>query len=440
MLINCYRPGFCVKLVKCGKLSRNEEKMSSCDDVNLTRGLLPLEQAMSQMLAYIDCVEGYDEVPLSQCDGLILAVDLKSHIDVPPFDNSAMDGYAFAHQSLHSTTNLQQVGTVFAGSPFHGTVETGQCVRIMTGAKLPKGCDTVIMQEYAQVTDEQVSFKRAVACGANVRSLGEEFSQGQQVMEQGTVLSPRHIALLASLGVASVPVRQKLKVAIFSTGDELTPLGQPLAEGQIYDSNRYALVSMLAKLPVDIIDYGVIADNPDEIRATFLQADTEADVVISSGGVSVGEADFTRDILQELGDINFWKLAIKPGKPIAFGRLSQSVFFGLPGNPVSAMVTFYKLAKPAILAMAGAQVLQPINLQAKLTHDLGKSVGRQDFQRGILVTNALGELEVTSTGKQSSSMMGSMCLANCFIVLSREQGKVCAGETVTVELFDSCLN
>jgi len=414
--------------------------MSCCDDVELIRGLMPLEQARSRMLDSLVPINDIVERELGDCLGGVLASDIYSPIDVPPFNNSAMDGYAMAYQSLEPSQSLTMVGKSFAGIPYNGQVALGQCVRIMTGAMMPNDCDTVVMQEHVCAQDDNITVNKQARSQQNVRRLGEEFKLGQQVLEQGTIITPRHIALLASLGFATLPVRPKLKVAIFSTGDELVKLGQPLLDGQIYDSNRFALIAMLEKLPVDIIDYGVINDDPDKIRATFLDADLKADVIISSGGVSVGEADFTRDIIEEIGQINFWKLAIKPGKPIAFGQFDNSVFFGLPGNPVSAMVTFYQLAKPALLKLGGGIVKPALQLTAKLTHDLRKSSGRLDFQRGVVGRNEQGVLEVVSTGTQSSSMMGSMCLANCFIVLPQEQGNVSAGDDVMIELFDSALN
>jgi len=413
--------------------------MSSCDDIDLTRGLIPLEQARKQMLSSLSAVTDTFDNDLEGCLGMVLASDIYSPINVPPFNNSAMDGYAMAHQSLAENHIFSMVGKSFAGIPYQGSVALGQCVRIMTGAMLPEGCDTVIMQEHVSVDDDNITINQLPKLGQNVRRRGEEFILDKLVLAKGCVITPRHIALCASLGFAHLPVKRKLKVAIFSTGDELVKLGQPLADGEIYDSNRIALTAMLKRLPVDIIDYGVIEDDPNKIRQTFVKADLAADVIISSGGVSVGEADFTRDIIQELGNINFWKLAIKPGKPIAFGTFDNSVFFGLPGNPVSAMVTFYQLAKPALLKLGGGEVKPALQLKATLSHDLRKSVGRLDFQRGIVTTDSQGELTVSSTGQQSSSMMGSMCLANCFIVLAQEQGNVSAGEQVTIELFDASL-
>ena len=413
--------------------------MKTCDDLARTSKLLPLADAKEQMFGALTPIDDIETVALPDALGRFLAQDIYSPMDVPPFDNSAMDGYAFHSDSLANESSLSVIGKSFAGTPFEGSVTVGECVRIMTGAKLPNGCNTVVMQENCSVNGDVILVDGQAKPNQNIRQCGEEFNHGQRVLAKGEQITPRHVALLASLGFSTLSVMRKLKVAIFSTGDELVALGQTLSDGQIYDSNRFALVAMLEKLAVEVIDLGVIADDPQLIKETFITADEQADVVISSGGVSVGEADFTRDIIEELGNITFWKLAIKPGKPLAFGHFDNSVFFGLPGNPVSAMVTFYQLAKPALVKLGGGIVTPPLRVTAQLTHDLRKAVGRLDFQRGIVSHDKLGKLQVTSTGLQSSSMMGSMCLANCFIVLEQEQGNVAAGEDVTIELFDSGL-
>jgi molybdopterin molybdotransferase len=296
------------------------------------------------------------------------------------------------------------------------------------------------MQEQTCATGEQIRFTADVKKGSNIRRCGEEIAIDQVVLLKGIKITARHIALLATLGLADVEVIRPIKVAIFSTGDELKPQGQPLNPGDIYDSNRFGLIAQLQRLDVDILDLGVIEDNVDSIRAAFVKADKAADVVITSGGVSVGEADFTREIMEEFGEINFWKLAIKPGKPIAYGKFPNSLFFGLPGNPVSALVTFYQLAKPALQKLSGGDVIAPLRMAATISHGIKKSPGRLDFQRGVATTNEQGQLEVSSTGLQGSGMMSSLCLANCFIVLEQERSNVASGETVTIELFDSVYN
>jgi len=411
--------------------------MSSCDCGSIKEPLMPLAQALSKMLASITPVADCQSVKLAALLGRVLAHDISSPLAIPPFDNSAMDGYALKASDLTISDTLTMVGKSFAGAPYQGSAEAGQCIRIMTGAQVPSFFDTVIMQEQACAQGDEISFSATAKPGNNIRRAGEEIAIDQVVLSQGTKITARHIALLATLGLADVAVIRRLKVAVFSTGDELKPQGQALNPGEIYDSNRFGLVAQLQRLDVDIIDLGVIKDNRDSILAAFVKADELADVVITSGGVSVGEADFTREIMEEFGEINFWKLAIKPGKPIAYGKFPNSIFFGLPGNPVSALVTFYQLAKPALQKLSGAQIAPPLRIAATLRDNIKKAPGRLDFQRGFATTNEAGLLEVSSTGLQGSGMMSSLCLANCFIVLEQERGNVTAGETVTVELFDA---
>ncbi|NRA71907.1 MAG: molybdopterin molybdotransferase MoeA [Gammaproteobacteria bacterium] len=397
---------------------------------------MPLEKALSKMLGSITPSTESEMVTLADALGRILAVDVASTLAVPPFNNSAMDGYALNAVDLAVSDTLTMVGKSFAGTPYQGQVKTGQCIRIMTGAQVPDDVDMVIMQEQTCAEDDQIRFNSSAKPGSNIRTLGEEISVGQVVLHQGTKISARHISLLATLGCANVKVIKKISVAIFSTGDELKPLGSVLQLGEIYDSNRFGLIAQLQRLNVDIIDLGVIVDDPVSIREAFERADRAADVVITSGGVSVGEADFTREIMEQFGEINFWKLAIKPGKPIAYGKFPNSIFFGLPGNPVSALVTFYQVAKPALQKLSGATEIKPLRMSATLSHAIKKSPGRLDFQRGFVSTDQQGKLIVSSTGHQGSGMMSSLCLANCFIVLEQERGAVAANETVIVELFD----
>lgn len=413
--------------------------MSFCDTQNPTNPMLPFGDAMSLMLNSISPIKTHENISLGGCLGRVLATDIQSPLDMPPFDNSAMDGYALRVEDLQQKTTLNLIGTALAGVPFESVIGAGECVRIMTGAQLPPGCDSVVMQELVEVDGTHVSFKQPVKKGQCVRECGNEFKIGEIVLKKGDVISARHIALIASLGLATVSVYRKLTVAIFSTGDELIALGQPLQAGKIYDSNRFALIAQLQKMNISVIDYGVIKDDPQRIKATFEQANLHADAVITSGGVSVGEADFTKDILQQLGDIDFWKIAMKPGKPMAFGRLSQSLFFGLPGNPVSAMVTFYQLAKPALHKLSGRIVEKPLRLSATVTNDLRKSVGRLEFQRGFAATNDHGQLFVSTNREQGSGMVGSMCHANCFIILPQEQANITDGEQVMIEFFDNNL-
>lgn len=403
-----------------------------------TSGLLPLSDALQGMLEQLACCCDSEQQPLPEALGRVLASDIASPLAVPPFDNSAMDGYAVRLADLASGTPLIMAGKAFAGQPYQGEWPAGHCVRIMTGAPVPPGTDAVVMQEETQADGDRITFLAQPEPGQNIRRAGSDIGKGACVLPAGTRLTPREMPLLASLGVATVAVRRPLKVAIFSTGDELKPVGTPLAHGDIYDSNRYGVQAMLARLGCDCLDLGIIPDDPAQLRAAFIRADEEADVLITTGGVSVGEADFTKQLLDELGEIGFWKLAIKPGKPFAFGRLPRAWFFGLPGNPVSAMVTFDQLVQPALAKLAGQQFERPLQLQAIAAEPLKKSPGRLDFQRGIMSQGPNG-LEVRSTGSQDSAVFSSLSRANCYIVLERERGRVAAGETVTVEPFGGLL-
>ncbi|PJG59735.1 molybdopterin molybdotransferase MoeA [Aeromonas cavernicola] len=403
-----------------------------------TSGLLPLRDALAAMLTQLACCCDSEPLPLPEALGRVLASDISSPLAVPPFDNAAMDGYAVRLADLASGTPLIMAGKAFAGQPYQGQWPAGHCVRIMTGAPVPAGTDAVVMQEETLADGDRITFLATPVQGQNIRQAGSDIGQGACVLTAGTRLTPREMPLLASLGVATVAVRRPLTVAIFSTGDELKPVGTPLAHGDIYDSNRYGVRAMLARLGCICLDLGIIPDDPAQLRAAFIRADQEADVLITTGGVSVGEADFTKQLLEELGEIGFWQLAIKPGKPFAFGRLPRAWFFGLPGNPVSAMVTFDQLVQPALAKLAGQQFERPLQLQAIAAEPLKKSPGRLDFQRGILSQGPNG-LEVRSTGSQDSAVFSSLSRANCYIVLEREQGRVAAGETVTVEPFGGLL-
>ena len=402
-------------------------------------GLLPFEQALNNMLEQVTPVTETLTIPIAKALNFVLASDTASPLNVPPHDNSAMDGYAFAIESLQSTKKLTLVGRSMAGAPFQGKCQLGECIRIMTGAKMPDCCDSVEMQENVTAADAQITFLQEKTLGSHVRKAGEDIKVGQQVLKQGHKLTPVDIGVLASLGVAKVQVYRKLKVALIATGDELKLPGQALRSGDIYESNSFVLSAMLEKLHVEVIDFGIIEDDFEAIKAAFVSADKQADAVVSSGGVSVGDADYTKTVLDELGTIGFWKIAMKPGKPFAFGKLPNSVFFGLPGNPVSALVTFHQLALVALTKMQNAKNLKRTILQVKCASDLRKSPGRMDFQRGVLSVNQNGENIVSSTGAQGSGILSSLAQANCFIVLPSEQGKVQAGEVVTVQMFDMYL-
>ncbi|KJY83822.1 molybdenum cofactor biosynthesis protein MoaA [Vibrio galatheae] len=410
--------------------------MGCCD----APGLMPIEEAMEKMLSPIKPIQTTLQLPLAEAIGFVLAEDILSPIFVPPFDNSAMDGYAIRLADLAENNVMPLAGKSFAGQPFEDDWPQGSCVRIMTGAKIPTGCDAVIMQENTEVLEQGIQFNQTeVKPQNNIRPTGDDIKQGDVVLNKGARLTSRDIPMIATLGISHVTVVRKPRVAFFSTGDELKPLGEPLAEGQIYDSNRYGIKPLIENFGCEAIDLGIIPDCPETLKATFEQAQTLADVVVTSGGVSVGEADYTKDILEQLGQIGFWKLAIKPGKPFAFGKLSTAWFCGLPGNPVSAVLTMYVLVQPLLAKLAGhSEWKAPESIPATTRSSFKKAPGRTDYQRGIYTIED-GQFVVETTGNQSSGAFRSMSLANCFVVLERERGRVEAGETVNIQLFNQTL-
>ncbi len=381
--------------------------------------------------------------------GRVAAVDIKSPTQVPNHTNSAMDGYALRAQDLAATgaTQLHVLGAAFAGNPFRGEVRAGQCVRIMTGAVLPAGADRVVMQERVERVGEVITVPGGEPAAANVRRAGEDLQVGEVAIAAGRRLAAAHLGLAASLGLAELPVMRRPRVAFFSNGDELRAVGKPLASGEVYDSNRYTLYGMLRAAGVEMVDFGIVADDADALSATLEQAAACADMVITSAGASVGEADYIAQIMRQIGDLKFCKVAMKPGRPMAFGALRESLFFGLPGNPVSVMATFHIFVKPALRLLSGETAAAPLRLQAKTVSALKKRAGRTEYQRGIL-TNAAADphnrdapgattttMAVRSTGEQGSGMLRSMGEANCFIVLPAESADVAAGEIVEVQPF-----
>ncbi len=398
---------------------------------------LRVDEARKRILDALNTVSGTEQLAVRQCLSRVLAEDIHSTINVPSHINSAMDGYALQGSDIPAdgTARLNIIGRAMAGSPFSGSVAAGQCVRIMTGAKMPQGADTVIMQENITVDGERIIIGTGHKAGQNVRQAGEDLATGERVFSAGKLITPADLGMLASMGIAEVRVQRRVRVAFFSTGDELRSVGQPLGDGQIYDSNRYTLHGMLTRLGVELLDMGVIADRRDDIESAFQSASQIADVLITSGGVSVGEADFVKETLEKIGEVNFWKIAMKPGRPLAVGRIGQCQFFGLPGNPVSAMVTFYQFVQPALQRLSGQDASPPLRLKAKTASGLKKAPGRIDYQRGWLETDDQGELVVHSTGQQGSGMLSSMGKANCFIVLPLESKGVEAGSLVTVQPF-----
>jgi len=406
------------------------------DCYELDPALLTVAQAQARIMALATAVKQSESLAIRDAFGHVLAESIISPLNVPPHANSAMDGYALRAADLPATgdTTLKVIGTALAGNPFAGTVHEGDCIRIMTGAKMPAGADTVIMQEHVQRQDDSITIGAGHKAGQNVRHPGEDIAEGSTVLTAGQLIGPAELGLLASLGIAKVETFRRLRVAFFSTGDELQPVGTKLEEGQIYDSNRYTLHGMLTQLGVEVIDMGVIRDEPGAIEAAFNQAAAQADAIITSGGVSVGEADFIKATLENLGKIDFWRIAMKPGKPLAVGKIQQALFFGLPGNPVSVMATFYLFAMPALRQMMGQTVTSPLHVTAVCKHALKKRPGRLDFQRGLL-SNENGQLVVDAAGMQASHILSGMSQANCFIVLPLESCNVDAGSTVDVIPF-----
>lgn len=376
-------------------------------------------------------------MPLQEGLGRILGDDVCAPFNVPPWDNSAMDGYAVRGEDLPITDRRQLavIGTAMAGSPFGGEVAAGQCVRIMTGAVIPRGCDTVIMQEQVIRAGDVISIGNGHSTGQHVRRAGEDLAAGQRVLGAGRRITPADLGLLASLGIDHVTVKRRPRVAFFSTGDELRALGEALDAGAIYDSNRYALYGMLQRTGVEPLELGIVRDKRDALQTALAQAAARADAIITTGGVSVGDADFVRDLLAELGKVHFWKIGVKPGRPFAFGRIGRAWFFGLPGNPVSAMVTYHQFVQPALRRLMGEEAAPPLQFKATCITALKKAPGRMEFQRGILATNAAGETVVRSTGGQGSNILRSMSDANCYIVLPAEWGNVPAGTLVEVQAF-----
>ncbi len=398
---------------------------------------MPADVALNRIKSAITPVKTHEIVLIRQALGRVLAEDIHSTMDVPAAANSAMDGYAVNAASIPAdgTTELRVIGTSWAGKPCKQALQRGTCVRIMTGGLIPEGADTVVAQENAQRNEDSIVIDARTRKGENVRPAGEDITCGDLILQSGTPLYPAELGLIASLGIAEVTVYRRIRVAFFSTGDELRSIGEPLEEGQIYDSNRYTLYGMLTRLGAEVIDLGVVRDTPEAIESAFQSAAEKADVIITTGGVSVGEADFVRECLDRIGRIDFWKVAMKPGRPLAFGQVHDTWFFGLPGNPVSVMVTFYRFVQPALRKLMGDETFEPLTVKVICTSNLKKRPGRMEFQRGVLQRNSTGELTVCKTGDQGSGILSSMSQANCFIILPTESDGVVAGEAAEVQPF-----
>ncbi len=397
---------------------------------------LRADKAREAILACLKKVGRVEAVPVRQALGRVLAQEIVPRINVPAHDNTAMDGYAVRFSDLkEKEVSLVEIGAALAGKPFKGKAGAGRCVRVMTGAVMPEGTDTVVIQEIVRAQGGKVVIPAGQKAKQNVRYAGEDLRIGVPVLKPGAWLRPAELGLIASLGIPKVKVRKKLRVAFFATGDELASIGDKLKAGEIYDSNRYTLHGMLSRLGVEIIDMGVVRDSPAALEKAFRKAAKSADVVITTGGVSVGEADFVKQLMAKLGEVLFWKIAMRPGRPMAFGRIGNAFLFGLPGNPVAVMVTFYQFVRDALLFMSGREDATIPLLQAAAAENLRKVPGRTEYQRGVLFKEQ-DQWKVRTTGQQGSGVLRSMSEANCFIVLEHERGAVKAGELVSVQLFD----
>ncbi|MES2355986.1 MAG: gephyrin-like molybdotransferase Glp [Pseudomonadota bacterium] len=419
-------------------LKKSIHEASHTDDYDASS--MPVEKARAFIAKFLEPIHGVLRVALHDALDHVLAEDLISQINVPAHTNSAMDGWAIRADDLQLEREsvLTEIGTALAGRPFSKRLNAGECVRIMTGAVVPQGADTIVMQERAQANGNKITFAPGQKKGQYIRHAGEDIKLGTVALAKGHLIGPAELGLIASLGIAAISVYRPLRVAFFSTGDELRPLGATLGEGEIYDSNRYTLYAMLKHLGCNIMDMGTVRDDPALLEAAFQHASEVADVIITSGGVSVGEADYVKTILNKLGEVVFWKIAMKPGRPLAYGKIGNAHFFGLPGNPVSAMVTFHQFVRHALLALMGVHPVPIIPvLKAKCLSNLKKAPGRTEFQRGILSQDVNGEWIVKVTGEQGSGILKSMVDANCFIILGEQTGNIEAGNVVDVQVMIS---
>jgi molybdopterin molybdotransferase len=401
-------------------------------------GLLTVDAALAQIKASLSALKNSEKIALQNALGRILSAPVIAAIDLPSDRNSAMDGYAFSSADIQSNQSftLTLVGTSWAGRPFTGKLHAGECVRIFTGAVVPDAADSVIMQEQVSAVENVITFPANCRPFQNVREIGEDVKQHSLLLDAAKKLHAADLGLLAAAGISEIAVHSKVKIAIFSTGDELVPLGQKLESGQIYDSNRYILNGLLNDACFEVFDMGVLADDKLLVEQSLVIAAENMDVILTTGGASVGDADYIQQILTECGEVNFWKIAMKPGKPLAFGRIGKCTFFGLPGNPIAVMATFEKIVKPALMQLSGAAVQKPLRLKAVCESNLKKSAGRLEYQRGIFKQNEHNEFVVESAGQQGSHILSSMSRANCYIVLAQECNGVRIGEEVIVEPFE----
>lgn len=420
----------------------NQNNQQQTIDCDFDPAAITIDQAQRVILQTAQTVVETEIVDIRSALGRVLRRDAVSLVDNPPNDNSAMDGYGVRIEDCtDESTTLTVVGKSFAGAPFSGKVGQGEAVRIMTGAKIPDGVDVVVMQEQTDfdTSTQTVTIHAAVKQGQNIRLQGEDVTTGQAVIKAGTRLTAACIGVLATMGLSEVEVSRKINVAVISTGDELQSVGTALKDGNIYDSNRYSLHALLNDARFNIIEKGVLNDEKAVIEQAFLDAANYADVVITTGGVSVGEADWIKDCVRQTGELIFWKAAIKPGRPITFGRVGNALFFGLPGNPVSVMITFAKFTDVALQKLCGQRLEQPLQLAATLTKPIRKRPGRTEFQRGRFFYDDKGQLCVTTTGDQGSGILSSMAAANCLMILERDETAKAAGEQVLIEPFHATI-
>jgi molybdopterin molybdotransferase len=397
--------------------------------------MISVRDGQDRILAQIAAPLHSERITLPRALGRVLADDVRAPFDVPPADNSAVDGYAVASADIpvDGTATLAVIADLPAGSVFTGTLAAGQTVRIMTGAPMPRGSDTVYPQEIVAREGDRVRIG-PLDKGVNVRLRGEDVRSGTVVIARGSVLRPQEIGLIASLGVWQVLVHRRPRVALLSTGDEVAEPGGPRADGQIYDANRFTLRGSIEQCGGEVTDFGIVPDVRDTLRARLLEASRVADVVVTSGGVSVGDYDLVKDVLGELGGIDFWQVAMQPGRPLAVGRIGNAHFFGLPGNPVASMLAFMLFVRPSLWKLAGRSRLHPETFGARATEAMRKKRGRREYKRGILSFRD-GVFEVRTTGPQGSGILSSMVAGNCLVVLDEDRGDVAPGETVTVEPF-----
>jgi molybdopterin molybdotransferase len=407
-------------------------------DICSHNSLLSLTKALEKIQQSLPIISGEESIILPHALGRVLSQDCFAPFDLPSFPNSAMDGYAFHSDDItEAAFSLKLVGTSWAGNPYSGEVQRGECIRIFTGAVLPSSLDSVIMQEKIKIVETRIHFPNNTQAKENIRYIGEDVKKSALLLAAAKQLSATDMGLLASAGLYEIKVKRKIRIAFFSTGDELSSIGSQLNTGQIFDSNRYTLMALLTNPCYSVNDLGVMLDDKNTIRNCLISAAKSHDVIISTGGASVGEADFIQEILNEIGQVDFWKLAIKPGKPLAFGQIGNCCFFGLPGNPISVIATFQQIVTPALQQLSGLAVKKTLQLKAMCKSPLFKKAGRQEFQRGILKQIKPGEFEVISAGRQGSNILSASSRANCYIVLSREQENVAINEFVTVEPFST---